>query len=163
FPPGINEKDFSALVHLLPYVEQDAVYKLVDQQKSVDDKENAAVRKLIIKTFLNPFDPVTNVSTDFGATNYVFCAVSKPPRADNAGVFFRDSKIKLSDITDGTSNTIMTGETLKGDGGVKAMDVKRQHVLLKKDALKDLKDDAGVQDFKDNKNVAGDRCASWMD
>ncbi len=163
FPPGNNDKNFSAFVHLLPYVEQDAVYKLVDQQKSVDEKENAAVRKTVIKTFLNPFDPIMNVTPDFGATNYVFSAGSKPALVDNDGIAFQDSKIKITEIADGTSNTILTGETLKGDGGVKAMDVKRQYVLLKKETLKDLKDDAGVQDFKDNKNIAGDRCASWMD
>ena len=48
-------------------------------------------------------------------------------------------------------------------GGVRAMNVKRQHVALKKDALKDVKDETGVQDFKDDKNIAADRCASWMD
>src|SRR5262249_31642886 len=66
-------------------------------------------------------------------------------------------------ILDGTSNTMMVGETLKGDGGAKAVDVRRQHVVLKKDALPNLKDDSGVQEFKDGKDVAGDRCARWMD
>src|SRR5262249_4130737 len=83
FTIGNNDKSFSAFVHLLPYVEQDAVYQKVDQQKSVDDKENAFVRKLVIKTFLNPFDPVTNVTPDFGATNYLFNAGSKPALTDN--------------------------------------------------------------------------------
>jgi hypothetical protein len=46
---------------------------------------------------------------------------------------------------------------------MKAVDVRRQYVLLKKGALKGIKDEAGVQDFKDDKNIAGDRCASWMD
>jgi prepilin-type processing-associated H-X9-DG protein len=58
---------------------------------------------------------------------------------------------------------VMLGETLKGDGGKKAVDLKRQHVALKKDALKDVKEDSGVQDWKDSKNIAGDRGASWMD
>jgi prepilin-type processing-associated H-X9-DG protein len=83
---------------------------------------------------------------------------------DNDGIFFQNSKINFAKITDGTSNTFMIGETLKGDGGDKAVDVGRQYVLLKdKDALKDLKDESGVQGWKDNKNIAGDRCASWMD
>jgi hypothetical protein len=34
---------------------------------------------------------------------------------------------------------------------------------LKEGDLKGIDDDAGVKDFKDNKNIVGDRCASWMD
>ena len=162
-PPGCNAQNFSAAVHLLPYIEQANVYQLIDLKKSVDDEANANARKIVIKTFLNPMDPVTTVKDDYGPTNYLFNAGSKPDLADNDGVFYRDSKIKLVDITDGTSNTLFTGETLKGDGGVKAVDVRRQYVLLKKGALKEIKDDAGVEDFKDDKNIAGDRCASWMD
>src|SRR5207248_149902 len=51
----------------------------------------------------------------------------------------------------------------KGDGQTKAVDVRRQHVAYKAEALKGLKDEAGVQDFKEGKHIAGDRCASWMD
>jgi prepilin-type processing-associated H-X9-DG protein len=57
----------------------------------------------------------------------------------------------------------MIGETLKGDGSSKATDVRRQHVTLKKDALANLKDASGMQEWKDGKNIAGDRCASWLD
>jgi prepilin-type processing-associated H-X9-DG protein len=163
FPPGNDANNFSTATYLLPFIEQDNVFKHIDLKKSVDDKENAEMRKLIIKTFLNPRDTVTNVTPDYGATNYLYNAGSKPALADNDGIFYQDSKTKIPDVTDGTSYTMTVGETLKGDGGVKAMDVKRQHVVLKKEALKGLKDDAGVEDFKDSKNIAGDRCASWMD
>jgi prepilin-type processing-associated H-X9-DG protein len=163
FPPGCDAQNFSAAVYLLPYVEQDAVYKSIDLKKSVDDPANAEARKIVIKTFLNPSDPVMTVKNDYGPTNYLFNAGAKPDLEDNDGIFYRDSKIRFADITDGTSNTLLTGETLKGDGGMKAMDVRRQYVLLKKGELKEIKDDAGVEDFKDDKNIAGDRCASWMD
>jgi type II secretory pathway pseudopilin PulG len=162
-PPGCDAQNFSTAVYLLPYIEQNQLYQLIDLKKSVDDEANAKARKIVNKTFLNPMDPVTTVKDDYGPTNYLFNAGSKPDLADNDGVFYRDSKIKLVDITDGTSNTLFTGETLKGDGGTKATDVHRQFVLLKKGALKGIKADAGIQDFKDNKNIAGDRCASWMD
>src|SRR4029077_3544786 len=79
-------------------------------------------------------------------------------------VFFRNSKTKYpAGFPDGTSNTIMLGETLKGDGKQKAEDVRRQYILLKKDALKTVTPDTGTSDWKDGKNIAGDRCASWMD
>ncbi len=163
FPAGCNAQNFSAAVHILPFIEQGNVYNLIDLKKPVDDKANAQARGVLIKTFLNPTDPVKKVNDNYGPTNYLFNAGSKPDLADDDGVFYLDSKITFADITDGTSNTLFTGETLKGDGGTKAEDVRRQYVLLKKEALKGIKDDAGVQDWKDDKDVAGDRCASWMD
>jgi type II secretory pathway pseudopilin PulG len=163
FPSGNDANNFSASAQLLPFIEQDNVYKNIDFTKSVDDKANAEIRKTVIKVFLNPFDPITSVSADYGATNYLFNAGSKPALEDNDGVFYQGSKLKITAITDGTSNTLLLGETLKGDSNVKAMDVKRQHVALKKEALKEIKDEEGVKDFKDGKNIAADRCASWMD
>jgi type II secretory pathway pseudopilin PulG len=162
-PPGVDDNNFSTATYLLPYIEQDNLFKNIDLTKSIDDKANAEARKTAIRTFLNPLDAVANVSMDYGATNYLFNAGSHHELANNDGIFFTNSQIKLTDITDGTSNTLFACETLKGDGNVKAMDVKRQHIALKKEALKDLDDDSGVKDFKDGKNLAADRCASWMD
>ena len=163
FPPGKDDNNFSGFAHVLPYIEQAGVYNMIDFKKSIDDKTNADARKVVIKTFLNPRDNVTSVSADFGPTNYLASAGSLPALADNNGIFYQNSKVRFPDITDGTSNTMITGETLKGDSGVKATTVKRQHVLLKKDDLKGIKNDAGVKDWDDNKNIAADRCASWMD
>jgi prepilin-type processing-associated H-X9-DG protein len=163
FPSGNDANNFSAAAYLLPYLEQDNVFKMIDFGKPMTDEANAAVRKLVIRTFLADTDSVTTVKEDFGATNYLFNAGSNPDLKDNDGVFFQESATKIADITDGTSNTILAGETLKGDGKKQAVDVRRQYVLLGKDALKEIKDDAGVEDFKNNKNIAGDRCASWMD
>jgi type II secretory pathway pseudopilin PulG len=162
-PPGNDANNFSALAHLLPYVGQQNVFQMIDFKKPVDDKANAAARKTVIKIFLNPGDTVPSVSTDYGATNYLLCAGDKPALADNNGIFYQDSKIRIQDVTDGTSNTLMGGATLKGDSSVKATTVKRQHVMLKKDDLKDIKNDAGVKDWEMDKNIAADRCASWMD
>ena len=162
-PPGNDDKNYSAAAKLLPYLEQDNLYKAIDLTKAMDDPANATVRSTLVKVFMSPLDLQGAPNKNYGPTNYLFNAGSKASLKDNDGVFFQNSKIKFPDITDGTSNTLMIGETLKGDGGAKAVDVKRQHVRLKADALKELKDDAGVQDFKDDKNIAGDRCASWMD
>ncbi len=163
-PPGNDDNNFSAAARLLPYLEQDNVYKTIDFKKSIDDDANAAARKTMIKVFLIPNDPVLSVSDKYGATNYLFNAGTKASLADNDGVFYQNSKSRIpATFTDGLSNTIVVVETLKGDGQKKAEDVRRQHVAYKADALKGLKEDAGVQDFKEGKRIAGDRCASWMD
>jgi type II secretory pathway pseudopilin PulG len=162
-PSGNDDKNYSAACKLLPYLEQDAFFKTIDFTKAMDDPANAMARGIRIKLFESPLDALPPPNKDYGPTNYLFNAGSKPSLKDNDGVFFQNSKIKFPDITDGTSNTLMIGETLRGDGGQKAVDVRRQHVRLKADTLKDLKEDAGVQDFKDGTHIAGDRCASWMD
>jgi hypothetical protein len=163
FPAGMDANGFSTLAYLLPYVEQDNLFKTIDFTKPVGDKANAEARKVIVKTFLSPDDPIASVSMDYGATNYLFNAGSKYALDDNDGVFFAKSALTIAQITDGTSNTMMTGETLKGDTMVKATNVHRQHILLTKDALKGLIEDSGVQEWKNDKHIAADRCASWMD
>src|SRR5262249_46237235 len=112
----------------------------------------------------SPQDPRQNVVEDYGATNYLFNAGAKYALEDNDGLFFLESKVKFADVSDGLSNTLMTGETLKGDGGKKAVTVQRKHVFSKdKAALKNLNDSSGVEDWKNDKSIVGDRCASWMD
>jgi len=163
-PPGNDSNNFSAAAWLLPFLEQDNVRKQIKFDKPMDDNANAEARKAVIKVFLDPQDPVQTVKEGWGATNYVFNAGSKPGLEDNDGVFFQASKIKLTQITDGCSQTLMIGQTLKGDGQTKAVTVERQCVALNdKGALKKLKDDSGVKEWKAGKHIAGDRCASWMD
>jgi type II secretory pathway pseudopilin PulG len=163
FPPGNDGDNFSAAAHLLPYLEQANLYKQIDFKKPMTDQANATVRATIVQSFLSPRDPQKAVTDAYGATNYLFCAGSKPALADNDGVFYQDSKVSFPQILDGTSNTLMMGETLKGDKNAKPGDARRLHVRLDKDALGKLQEDSGVQDFKDNKNIAHDGCASWMD
>src|SRR5262245_20240521 len=106
-PPGVGDNHFSAGSRFLPFIEQQTVYKMIDFKKSIDDKANAEARKVKIKVFLSKADPIESVKDDWGATNYLF----------NDQVFFLNSKSKLPQtFLDGTSNTIIIGETLKGDG-----------------------------------------------
>ena len=163
FPPGNDAHNFSAAAYLLPYIEQDGVFKTIDFTKPSDDKANDTARRVVIKTFLNPNDPVMAPSPDSGPTNYLYNAGSKADLKDDDGIFYQDSKIKFTDITDGTSSTILAGETLKGDGKTEAKDVHRQHVKLDKAALRNVNDETGEAEWKNNKNIAGDRCAAWID
>jgi hypothetical protein len=163
FPAGCDANHFSAYAQLLPYIEQDNLYKTIDFKKDVGDKANATARGALIKVFFSPLDPVIRGNPDFGPTSYLLNAGSQYALKDNDGVFFLDSKVRLPDITDGTSNTLMEVETLKGNGGDKADSVQRQHVALAADDLMGLTDDSGVKYWKDGAKIAGDRGASWMD
>jgi type II secretory pathway pseudopilin PulG len=162
-PSGNDDNDFSAAAKVLPFIEQDNLYKLIDFKKPSTNKANEPVRQTQVKVFLSPNDPLPQVQNDLGATNYLWNAGSKPGLEDNDGIAYQNSRVRFAEVTDGLSNTLMMGETLKGDGGTRAVDVRRQHVVLGKDALKDLKEESGVKDFADNKHIAGDRCARWID
>jgi type II secretory pathway pseudopilin PulG len=154
-PPGINDNNFSTACYILPFLERQNVYNMLDLKKSIDDEANAKPRGFRIKTFESPRDPIPPVKAEWGPTNYLYNDLVFVPIAQ---------KMRFpASITDGTSQTIQSGETLKGDGGTKAVDVKRQYVLLKKEDLKATGPNTGVKYFKDSKNIAGDRCASWMD
>ena len=161
-PAGVDDKQFSALFHILPYIEQDALYKSADLTKDSDDKANAKLRSTIVKTYLSTLDPL-NENGPAGGTNYFAMAGSKMELKDNDGAFIRDTKNRYpASFTDGTSNTIMFVEMLRGDGGKKAVSVQRQHVRLKAGDLP-LKDEAGVKDFEDGKNIAANRGSAWID
>jgi type II secretory pathway pseudopilin PulG len=162
-PPGRDANGFSAATHLLPFIEQAALYNQINLKEKFDAKANADARKVQIKTFLDPRDPVLVVDPGYGPTNYLYNAGSKPALEDNDGLFYAESKVKFADVTDGLSNTLMAGETLKGDGGKKGTDVRRQYVLLTEKDLKAITDEEVAKAWKESKGIAGDRCASWMD
>jgi prepilin-type N-terminal cleavage/methylation domain len=58
FPPGVDSNGFSALAHLLPFIEQNNLFQQIDFNKPITDKANAAAAEVTIKICLNPQDPV---------------------------------------------------------------------------------------------------------
>ena len=162
-PPGCDDNHFSAAAYLLPYLEQDQIFKSIDFKKLCTDKANEKARQTRVELFISPNDPLK--LAEGGATNYVFSAGSKPLLADNNGAFFLNSKMRIpASFPDGTSNTLMAGETLRGDGASKATDVQRQYLQLSEQAAqKGISDNEVARLWKESKDIAGDRCASWMD
>jgi hypothetical protein len=159
-PAGTDKNGFSACSRMLPFVEQENLFKAINFDMPTTDKANAKARATRLALCISPDDPL---QAEGAPTNYLYSAGSKPSLADNDGVFYLDSKVRITDVLDGTSNTLMIGETLRGEAKKESGSASRQHVLLKEADLKGIKDDAGVQDFKDGKNIATDRGASWIE
>ncbi len=128
-PPGVQNPDgpvhsvakgyhMSWIVHLLPYLEEQAAYKHIDFSEGVGvyDKKNAPVRGLKIALLRCPSSGAATPE-EVGVSDYAGCQndVETPIDANNNGVLFLNSHIAAKDVTDGTTHTIYVGEKV-GEG-----------------------------------------------
>lgn len=121
FPPGGIEvrpefadgKQFAWSAFLLPFLEQSAVYVLIDFDRPFDDPVNDEAAASVIETFLCPSTSRLKLqSRGRGVTDYggiygerIFTN-NQPPR----GVMIHDKAIRFRDISDGTSRTLAVSE-----------------------------------------------------
>lgn len=96
------------LIQMLPYVDLQTAYQLIDFSKCVYDPANARVREISPPNFICPSEP----NDAKAASSYAGCHhdVEAPIAADNNGVLFLNSRIGRRDIPDGASYTIFMGE-----------------------------------------------------
>jgi prepilin-type processing-associated H-X9-DG protein len=157
-PSGTDANGFSAHAQLLPYIEQENVYRLIDFKKGPMAKENKKAREVLIKVFVSPLDSNALAKPEQAepeaavlcGTNYFANAGTKHALKDNNGVLFAES------------NTVLFIEGVQGDGGSKATNVLRQHVRLTDKDLAGLKEESGDDEWKDDKKIAGDRGQFWV-
>ena len=102
------------IVQLLPYLEQTSVARSIDTDVSVYDPVNRTPAMTNISSLHCMSNPSrwSRLTKGLGTSNYAACHhdVEAPIDIDNHGVFFLNSHINYSDITDGTSTTIFVGE-----------------------------------------------------
>src|SRR6266545_347465 len=124
-PPGVTSQRprepfprMTWLTRLLPYVEQEPLWRATvaayDYQPTPYVDPPHVGFSMPVKTFACPSDgrPFTPHDTHRGRrvalTSYVGVLGTAYDRPD--GVLFRDSQVRLTDVSDGTSNTAMVGE-----------------------------------------------------
>ncbi|MGD9632790.1 MAG: DUF1559 domain-containing protein [Pirellulales bacterium] len=139
FPPGQVARTYadqpnhpqtfyrwSALAHLLPYMENQSVSDLLDLSLPlympgagypIADKNKSGVAQALPE-FLCPSDLGQPVKSAWGPTNYVACAGSgagggTPFETD--GVFFVNSATTFAKLGDGSSHTVAMSESLLGE------------------------------------------------
>ena len=117
---------WSWAAYLLPYLEQSPLANQINLAATVEGQPGI---QSVLKMFICPSDPLTPapfaVTDPTGATiclaapsSYAASAGSDASEVDDPtgnGVFFRNSAVRLTDITDGTSSTIMIGDRAWSD------------------------------------------------
>ena len=107
---------------LLPYLEQDTLYKQFDTDQGWNADANQPAARQMVKAFLCPANPRLASAGEPALTHYVGVAglgrdaATLPATDRKAGFFGYDRAIGPRDIKDGTSNTLMVIETSADNG-----------------------------------------------
>ncbi len=140
-PPGENTRYYGWGwgTYILPYIEADATYDRFDfNERRYADPISFKAGVDTINTYICPSSPqgtelvscCSNIKNgaveqeDLGITNMAGVADSvnwscdgAMPRLDADGILFQSSRVKVSQITDGTSTTLLVGECIgRGPG-----------------------------------------------
>lgn len=130
FPYGDRTGSISYLARMLPYVEQSPLYDQINWNVAYNHALNLPVLNTPVKNFLCPSDSDKLPAALGGRNNYYgnsgFNILFQTPSTNPANVNFNMPPcngvivptvvMRFADIRDGTSNTALISEKIKGDG-----------------------------------------------
>jgi prepilin-type N-terminal cleavage/methylation domain-containing protein len=125
-PKGVyTDPGWGWAAYILPYIDQNPLFQNCYFGESIGTVRNHDARTTIIGTYVCPSDQVgTGTYTvlsevnrpicDVATISYAACygaggSIGENPSGGN-GIFYRNSATRITDITDGASNTIAVGE-----------------------------------------------------
>jgi prepilin-type N-terminal cleavage/methylation domain-containing protein/prepilin-type processing-associated H-X9-DG protein len=128
-PAGVGStNDFSMKVRILPYMEQQALFNAFNQTQVYNAAQNVTSTSTVVLTFLCPSDGTRIMrgiaaapSSDFGDNNYYnnlgICLTLNGNQFDGPAYSMGTNfgpVVTLASVSDGTSNTAVFSESLKG-------------------------------------------------
>jgi hypothetical protein len=131
FSPG----PFSTQAHLLDYLEQGNLARLIDFTQPTSTGVNATVANIVVKSFMCASDSANGrvPGFTFGGCNLVAnvgTGVNNGDYVTGDGVFLLNNPVAFRNLTDGASNTAAFSESIIGDGQNVAISPQRQAVQL---------------------------------
>jgi len=105
-------QDVSWIAQILPQIEEGAAFEQFDSEAGAYSPKNQPVRQHGIVTLRCPSEPWVPRDDKLAMSNYVGCYHDQeaPIDTDNNGLLFLNSKIRFSDIRDGSTYTLLLGE-----------------------------------------------------
>jgi len=127
FPAGVINPDgpirneavgqhLSWTVQVLPYMEQNSLFQMFDQQAGAYAEKNDKLRRTAIQVLRCPSSPGPRGGDQGGApiawSSYAGChnSIEAPIDVGNDGLLFLNSRIRFDDILDGSSHTLLVSE-----------------------------------------------------
>ena len=128
FATGVKMNDFAMKVRILPFLEQTTLFNAFNQALTYNVADNGTATSTTVATFLCPSDGTmvdrgmaSYANHDFGDTSYGnnlgTCLTLNGVRFDGPAYTLGDNfgpPVSLALVTDGTSNTAVFSEWLKG-------------------------------------------------